>query len=671
MRSDAPGHRRNRETAVAKRLEGQPATPGHMSGNAPSLGVAATPASVPPGWPFWLNDKPWANQQVWPEFRPNLESGTEKHPKRGVSRRSKAAHTAVHAEVADPVSSLDRLLHATVGRLTFGISPVALWLAYADWATHLSTSPGKCQQLTQKALRKAVRLLIAAPRQLSGASSSPCIEPLPQDHRFDSADWQRPPFNLIYQAFLLNQQWWHSATTGVGGVSPHHERVVAFATRQLLDTLSPVNFLATNPEALAATLREGGWNLFRGAINFWTDWERSAGGKPPIGAEAFKPGEHVAVTRGDVIHRNRLMELIQYAPTTRKVQAEPILIVPAWIMKYYILDLSPENSLVKYLVDSGHTVFLISWHNPTAEDRDLGMEDYLRLGVLEALKAVQAIVPKTRINAMGYCLGGTLLAIAAAYLAREGNQLLNSITLLAAQTDFTEAGELSLFIDDSQLKFLEDIMWDQGYLDSRQMAGAFQLLRSNDLIWSRLVHEYLMGKRAPMTDLLAWNADATRMPYRMQSEYLRRLFLDNELFEGRYQVDGRPVALTDIRAPIFAVSTESDHVAPWRSVYKINLLGDTDITFMLTNGGHNAGIVSEPGHPGRHYRVSHHAAGAKYVDPDGWLAAADIQQGSWWPAWISWLRKESRGRISPPPLGTRSKGYPSLGPAPGQYVLEP
>jgi polyhydroxyalkanoate synthase subunit PhaC len=645
---------------MAERLEGAQASAG-TRGTTPSSGVAATPDSVPPGWPFWMNSKP---------LEVSAPGQDSYRSKRRGSRRSKAAYTGVQAESADPVSSLDRLLHATVGRFTLGISPVALWLAYADWAMHLATSPGKRQQLTEKALRKAVRLLIAAPRQLAGAPSSPCIEPLPQDHRFEGAAWQRPPFNLIYQAFLLNQQWWHSATTGVGGVSRHHEEVVAFATRQLLDTMSPVNFLLTNPEALTATLREGGANLLRGAVNFWADWERAAGGKPPIGTEAFKPGEQVAVTRGEVIYRNRLMELIQYSPTTRKVQAEPILIVPAWIMKYYILDLSPHNSLVKYLVDSGHTVFLISWHNPTAEDRDLGMDDYLRLGVLEALKAVQAIVPKTRINALGYCLGGTLLAIAAAHLAREGQPLLNSITLLAAQTDFTEAGELSLFIDDSQLKFLEDIMWDQGYLESRQMAGAFQLLRSSDLIWSRVVHEYLMGQRAPMTDLLAWNADATRMPYRMQSEYLRRLFLDNDLFEGRYQIDGRPIALTDIRVPIFAVSTESDHVAPWRSVYKINLLGDADVTFVVTNGGHNAGIVSEPGHPGRHYRLSDRAAGAKYVDPDSWFGAADIHEGSWWPAWISWLQQKSHARVSPPPLGDRSKGYGSLGPAPGRYVLE-
>ncbi len=654
---------------MARRLDAA-GVPKHRSGTAPSAGLAVMPASMLPEWPFQPDGKRRAPRPLRPEFTAKLQPGTDKRPKPRVAPRLHTVRIAEHAEGADPVSSLDRLLHATVGRLTLGISPAALWLAYADWAMHLSTSPAKCHQLTAKALRKAVRLLTAAPRQLSGSASSGCIEPLPQDHRFEGADWQRPPFNLIYQAFLLHQQWWHSDTTEVGGVSPHHEQVVAFATRQLLDTLSPVNFLATNPEALAATIREGGWNLLRGAFNFWTDWERSAGGKPPIGAEAFKPGEQVAVTPGEVIHRNRLMELIQYAPTTRRVQAEPILIVPAWIMKYYVLDLSPQNSLVKYLVDSGHTVFLISWHNPTRDDRDLGMDDYLRLGVLEALEAVRTILPRNKINAVGYCLGGTLLAIAAALLAREGNTLLNSITLLAAQTDFTEAGELALFIDHSQLKFLEDIMWDQGYLDSRQMAGAFQLLRSNDLIWSRVVHEYLMGQRAPMSDLLAWNADPTRMPYRMQSEYLRRLFLDNDLFEGRYEVDGHPIALSDIRAPIFAVSTESDHVAPWRSVYKINLLGDTEVTFLLTNGGHNAGIVSAPGHHGRHYRVAYRAAAAQYVDPDSWFAGSEVQHGSWWPAWISWLGQKSRGDIPAPTPGGSKRRYRSLAPAPGKYVLE-
>ena len=407
-------------------------------------------------------------------------------------------------------------------------------------------------------------------------------------------------------------------------------------------------------------------------MNLIADWERMAGGKSPPGAEAFRPGESVAVTEGQVVFRNRLIELIQYAPATDQTWAEPVLIVPAWIMKYYILDLSPNNSLVRYLVERGHTVFMISWHNPTAADRDLGMDDYLRLGVLDALKAIETIVPGRKINALGYCLGGTLLSIAAAYLARESRDTLNSVTLLAAQTDFTEAGELTLFIDDSQLDYLEDIMWDQGYLDTRQMAGAFQILRSNDLVWSRLVREYLMGERAFRIDfdLMAWNADTTRMPYRMHSEYLRRLFLRNDLFEGRYQVDGRPVVLSDIRAPIFAVSTETDHVAPWHSVYKINLMTDTDVTFLLTSGGHNAGIISEPGHGNRHYRVSHRGAGEPYIDPDTWYPSHPEGQGSWWPVWTDWLESKSTGRTAPPPIGAPQEGYPPLGTAPGQYVLE-
>jgi polyhydroxyalkanoate synthase len=573
-------------------------------------------------------------------------------------------------ESIDAPTSIDRLLHASMGRLTLGLSPYSLWLAYADWAIHLWGSPGKCQRLAERGARNALRYLIYLSNLANGPVDRPTIEPLPQDQRFRSEAWQQLPFNLIYQAFLLNQQWWHSATTGIGGVSLHHEQVVAFTTRQLLDTVSPVNFIATNPEALSATLREGGFNLVRGAINFWEDWEREVGGEPPVGADDFQPGKRVAVTKGKVVYRNRLIELIQYAPATRDVHVEPVLIVPAWIMKYYILDLSPSNSLVKYLVDHGYTVFMISWHNPTAEDRDLGMDDYLRLGVLEALQAVKTIVPEVKVNALGYCLGGTLLSIAAAYLAREGDSILNSLTMLAAQTDFTEAGELRLFIDDSQLDYLEDIMWDQGYLDARQMAGAFQILRSSDLLWSRLVHEYLMGQRPPMIDLMAWNADATRLPYRMHSEYLRRLYLRNELFEGRYQFDGKPVALSDIHAPIFVVSTERDHVAPWHSVYKINLVADTGVTFVLTSGGHNAGIVSEVGHKGRHFRISHRDADAPYVDPDTWCAQTKTEEGSWWPAWLSWLDQRSPARTPPPSLGAPDKGYPLLEDAPGKYVLE-
>src|SRR5208337_3951362 len=611
----------------------------------------------------WFNDAAlelWRAWSPFPQLKPQEQVARLDRP--ALEKRLDLTDSREHVE---PQTSLDRMLHATMGRFTLGLSPYALWLAYADWAIHLAASPGKVQQLIEQGMRQNVRFLTYAGHLASDAGCPACVDPLPQDQRFEGEAWQQLPFKLIYQAFLLNEKWWHNATTGVGGVSRHHEQVVAFMTRQLLDTVSPVNFIPTNPEVLAATIREGGQNLIRGAMNFWADWERAIGGNPPIGVEEYQPGKELAVTKGKVVYRNRLID----SPTTSEVYAEPVLIVPAWIMKYYILDLSPGNSLVKYLVDHGHTVFMISWHNPTAADRDLGMDDYLRLGVIDALKAVQAIAPDSKINGVGYCLGGTLLSIAAAHLAREKSSILNSLTLLAAQTDFTEAGELMLFIDDSQLNYLEDIMWDQGYLDARQMAGTFQFLRSSDLIWSRVDQQYLMGRRSPMIDLIAWNADATRMPYNMHSEYLRRLYLHNDLFEARFQFDGRPVALSDIRAPIFAVSTERDHVAPWRSVYKINLIAATAVTFVLTSGGHNAGIVSEPGHKDRYYRISHRAPGAQYVDPQTWYDQTEIDEGSWWPAWLSWLDQQSHGRTLPPPaLG--APGYRPLEDAPGKYVLE-
>jgi polyhydroxyalkanoate synthase len=415
---------------------------------------------------------------------------------------------------------------------------------------------------------------------------------------------------------------------------------------------------------------ESGVNFVRGLKNFAEDVERVWSGRKRVGAEKFRVGREVAVTPGKVVYRNRLIELIQYAPTTGKVRPEPVLIVPAWIMKYYILDLSPHNSLVRYLVAQGYTVFMISWKNPRPEDRDLSMEDYRRLGVMDALEAVGAIVPERKVHSVGYCIGGTLLAIAAAAMARDGDARLASTTFFAGQTDFTEAGELMLFINESQLAFLDDLMWSQGFLDSRQMAGTFQLLRSNDLVWSRMVRTYLMGEREAMTDLNAWNADATRMPFRQHSEYLRRLFLDNDLAEGRYPAGGRAVTLPDIRTPIFAVGTETDHVAPWRSVYKFHLITDAEVTFVLTNGGHNAGIVSEPGHPRRRYRVATKEADERYVDADTWLTKAAEKDGSWWPEWIAWLDARSGAPVAPPPMGVASKGYTPLANAPGTYVLQ-
>ncbi len=561
----------------------------------------------------------------------------------------------------------DRLFHAVMARFTGGISPGSLALAFADWAVHLSHSPGKQQKLQEKALRKAMRFGLYVMRQLSGHQCGPCINPLVQDERFLAPQWQQWPFCFIYQSFLLQQQWWHNATTGIGGMSEHHEEVVSFAARQWLDMMSPVNFILTNPEVLEATLGEGGRNLLRGCEYLIEDWERAIGGHPPVGTEKFRPGKEVAITPGRVVYRNRLMELIQYAPQTAQVFEKPLLIVPAWIMKYYILDLSPHNSLVNYLVGRGHTVYMISWCNPDAEDRDLGMDAYVQMGLLEALEQVRRRSAGQQVQTVGYCLGGTLLAITAAWLAQQHHKDIASMTLLAAQTDFTEAGELRLFIDESQLDYLDDLMWNQGYLDNRQMAGAFQLLRSHDLIWSRMVSHYLLGRRETLNDLMAWNADATRMPYRMHSEYLRRLFLNNDLFAGRYSINGRPLALSDIRVPAFLVATEKDHVAPWRSVYKLNLSYSADLTFLLTSGGHNAGITSEPGHPRRSYRMTLFPQNENYIDPERWYQQATPEPGSWWPRWAEWLEREQK-LIPATPIPPSD--IPGLPDAPGSYVLQ-
>lgn len=566
--------------------------------------------------------------------------------------------------------TLDRKSRASIARRTSGLSPATLYAVWSDWALHLAASPGKQIELWDDAISKSAQFWrYASTSLLSGGEAACCIEPLPQDRRFDGDAWKKPPFNLLYQGFLLRQQWWGSAVTGIRGVSPRHERAAQFAARQLLDIFSPSNSPFTNPEVIEKTINEGGRNFVRGARYFYEDWRRQARGEKSAVSGDYAAGRNLAMTPGKVVLRNELMELIQYAPSTDKVRPEPVLITPAWIMKYYILDLSPENSLVKYLTGEGFTVFMISWKNPGADDRDRGMDDYLKLGPMAALAAVQAITGSDGIHAAGYCLGGTLLSIAAAAMARDGDDRLRSVSLLAAQTDFTEAGELTLFINESEVALLEDLMWEKGYLDARQMAGAFQILRSNDLIWSRMVRQYFMGERGSEIDLMAWNADATRMPYRMHSEYLRKLFLDNELATGEFAVDERPVALTDIRAPIFAVGTEADHVAPWRSVFKIHLLADADVTFVLTSGGHNAGIVSEPGHAGRHYRVRSRSHDDRYTDPERWLEETPIKDGSWWREWTHWLGDQSGEFTAAPGIGVAAKGYSPLADAPGEYVL--
>jgi polyhydroxyalkanoate synthase len=559
-------------------------------------------------------------------------------------------------------AAADLVLNAWIGRMTGWISPAALAGAWQDWASHLLLSPDKQAELFLQGASNLQRWLQYSAGAMHDGPASP-VQPLAQDKRFSDPAWQSWPYNQISQAFLLTQQWWYRATNSVRGVSPHHTDVVTFVARQLLDCVAPSNFIATNPVVQQATVASAGWNLLHGATRATADLQRALGGGAP--AVRFRPGREVALTPGKVVLRNRLVELLRYDPATPSVHALPLLIVPAWIMKYYILDLSPHNSLVRYLVEQGHTVYVISWKNPDASDRELSMDDYRRLGIMEAIAAIVEQTGAPKLNACGYCLGGTLLAIAAAAMARDGDKRLASMTLLAAQVDFTEPGELSLFIDDSEVAFLEAAMWQQGYLDTRQMAGAFQLLRSNDLIWSRRLRHYLLDLADEDNDLASWNADATRMPFRMHSEYLRQLFLKNRLARARYHVDGRPVALTDIHIPMFAVGTLTDHVAPWRSVYKLLPLSDTAVTFLLTSGGHNAGVVSPPGTAGRSYQIASHAHDAAYVDPDSWQERTAHHAGSWWPAWENWLADHAGPMIAPPPPVV------GLGDAPGTYVLAP
>ena len=572
---------------------------------------------------------------------------------------------------APTTKDFDREFRAQLAQMTAGLAPTAFTTAWADWAMHLTLSPAKRRELRQHTLERANDTWAFALRALAGpVAPSEGFAGNPEQ-RFDAAAWSQFPFNVYARAYQNNVALLKEAVRDVDGVTDYHAQLLEFAVRLLLDATSPSNYLASNPELLALTRSEQGQNLVRGLKHVAEDVESTLKGGAPVGVEGFEVGKTVAVTPGKVVFRNELIELIQYEPATKDVYAEPVLIVPAWIMKFYILDLSPRNSMVKYLVEQGHTVFMVSWMNPDEMDRDIGMDDYLQKGFRAALDAVTNIVPKRKVQAVGYCIGGTLLAIGAAALARDKDERIASVTMFAAQTDFSEPGELAFFINPSQLAMLEASMHRKGVLESRQMGGAFALLRAQDLLWQPMINKYVKGQRDPMIDLMAWNADGTRMPWRMHSEYLYRLYLDNELATNRLPADGKLIRLSDINVPMFVLGTETDHVAPWKSVYKVdNLVRSDDFTFLLTTGGHNAGIVCGPVHPKRHYRIKTRRLADPHLAPQEWTEAATKHDGSWWPAWHRWLAEHSSGKSKPPAIGAPRKGYRVVEDAPGQYVRQ-
>lgn len=568
----------------------------------------------------------------------------------------------------DSVSRMDHEFKAALARAFNGMSPIEIGLAYLDWLSHLTISPGKQFRLAQSFVRKGVQLGLYNVSALLGQSIEGPATKL--ERRVSSENWQRWPFNAMAQVHQTSKDWWREAGSAVPGVSNSHQELVKFITGQVLDMVSPANFLLTNPDVHRETIEQKGLNLARGMKYLAQDTFSKLSKQPPTSSDDFQVGKDVAITPGKVIFRNELMELIQYSPVTAKVSSEPVLIVPAWIMKFYILDLSPRNSMVKYLVEQGKTVFIISWKNPVGEDRDIGFEDYVEKGLFAALDTIEKIVPNRKINTVGYCIGGTLLLVGAATMARDGDERLQSISLFAAQGDFSEAGEVLRFISDSQLEFVDKYMWKKGFLDSENMGGTFGALRASDMVHGSAVNRYLMGKDQAPIDLMAWNADGTRMPYRMHTDYLHKLFLRNELASNKFIVGDKPVSLMDIRAPLFVLGTETDHVAPWKSVYKLIGMTNTDRTFLLTSGGHNAGVISGPVHPNRRYRMQTQFAGDKYIDSDTWVETVEVKEGSWWPAWDAWLDTHMNELVKPPSMGAARKGIKPLADAPGTYVYQ-
>ena len=487
----------------------------------------------------------------------------------------------------------------------------------------------------------------------------------PKDKRFKHPEWsENAVFNFVKDSYLVAAESILSTIRDVKGMDEASARKVDFYTRQFVDALSPSNFVATNPEVLTATLASGGQNLLRGLENLLADLERGNGrlAITMTDMKAFRLGENIATTPGKIVYQNELMQLIQYTPSTREVRRRPLLIVPPWINKFYVLDLQPKNSFIKWAVDQGHTVFAISWVNPDEKLAAKGFENYMLEGPLAALDAIESATGERSVNAIGYCLGGTLLASTAAYSAAKGDDRITSVTYFATLVDFTEVGDMAVFIDEEQLASLERRMRELGYLEAQDMATAFNMLRANDLIWSFVVSNYLLGKEHIPVDLLFWNSDSTRMPAAMHSFYLRKMYQQNLLAKpGGITLADTPIDLSKVRIPTFILATREDHIAPWKSTYAATRLYSGPIKFVLSDAGHMAGVISPPG-----TKYGHWANDKLPSSPDEWFGGATPNQGSWWPLWDQWVTQLDGGRV--PAREPGSGELPIIEDAPGSYV---
>jgi len=495
-------------------------------------------------------------------------------------------------------------------------------------------------------------------------------EQMEGDKRFSAPEWgQNPYYETLKQLYLLASDYLlqEAEETANGQADTEEQRRLKFHLRQFVEAMAPVNFFLTNPAAIKRVIETGGTSLVDGARNLMSDLED--GSLSMVDSEAFEVGENLATTPGKVVYRNRLMELIQYEPQTEKVHEVPIVFIPPWINKYYIVDLSPENSFVKYMLEQGFQFFMISWKNPDASMADVKFEDYMHEGPLEAVDVALEITGADKVNPVGYCIGGTLLAMMMAYLAAgddEERQKLGPPTFMVSLQDFSEVGELSAFIDEPQVEFMEMQMLERGYLGGRNLANVFNLLQPRQLVWSNVINNYLLGQTPPAFDMLYWNSDSTRQPRDAQNWYLRNTYLENNLVKpGKIEFDGRPLDLGKITGDIYAVGAEKDHIVPWRSAWSIGKLTGGNVRFTLAAGGHIAGMMAPPD-KAKGYWASEETG--RYETPEEWLENAEQHEGTWWEDFISWLEPHSGEKVDPPQVG--SDQYPPIEDAPGTYVKE-
>lgn len=546
------------------------------------------------------------------------------------------------------------------------LDPLNVGGAFLEMTAKLLANPGQMVQAQMGLWRDYMTLWQNTARRMMGAEPEPVIESDPKDKRFADPAWrQNEIFDFIKQSYLLSARYINDVVTHVDGLPPKTAQKIDFYSRQFVNALSPSNFALTNPEVLRRTRESGGENLVRGLNNLLNDLEQGRGNLriKMTDTDAFKVGGNIAVSEGKIVFQNELMQLIQYAPATETVFARPVVIFPPWINKFYVLDLRPKNSLVRYLVSQGHTVFMVSWVNPDESLAGKNFDDYMVGGVLTALDAIEKATKMREVNAIGYCIGGTLLAATLSYMKTKRDDRIRSATFLVTLTDFTDAGELGVFIDEEQLSNLEERMQKRGYLEGGDMSATFNMLRANDLIWSFVVNNYLLGKEPFPFDLLYWNSDATRMPTAMHSFYLRNMYQNNLLAQpGGISMKGVPVDLRAVDIPVYFLSCREDHIAPWTSTYKgARLFGGTT-RFVLAASGHIAGVVNPP--EGGKY--DHFIHNEMPESPDAWLAEATEVAGSWWPDWQHWVTGFDKTRV--PARVPGKGGLKAIEDAPGSYV---